>query len=67
MDLKPLLILIAVSYLAVSARSQDNPTVVNKIIRFPSPFFNKVIKKKASFKDKLARQLAPKIFKKKCT
>jgi hypothetical protein len=56
MYLKPLLILIAVGCLTVSAWSQDNPDVVDKITNFPSSFFNKVNKKTASVEDKLTPQ-----------
>jgi hypothetical protein len=42
--------------MAMSARSQDKPDVVDKIAGFPSSFFNKVNKQSASLEDRLTRQ-----------
>lgn len=49
-------VLIAACFMAVSAHSQDNPDVVDKIAGFPSSFFNKINKQSASIEDRLTRQ-----------
>jgi hypothetical protein len=54
--LKPMLVLLTVCSFAVTARSQDNPDLVDKITNFPSTFFSKVNKKTASLEERLTQQ-----------
>ena len=55
---KLLLILMAICCMAVSARSQDKPDVVDKIAGFPSSLFNKInVSIKSNFFKKTKLQL----------
>jgi len=42
--------------MAVNARSQDKPDMVDKLTGFPTSFFNKINKQSASLEDRLTRQ-----------
>ena len=56
MYLKHLLILFAICCFSVTARSQDNPEPLDKVLNFPNSFFNKVNQNTTKLEERLTKQ-----------